>query len=348
MKALKGKFMRNIKTRDKIIYIPYPVKGTKINEYTLNMIKILEENYSVCGTLADLRHILEIVRTKAVFLNWVETRLNTKLKIQLMFYKLLGSKIIWVFHNKYPHDTPQSNDIICNMNWLAQKSSVIILHSKSSKKYIPSFKKNIKKAVYVPHILYDSHNEDVDLNTIKAKYGISNENFVFTIFGGIKPYKNIETGVKVFGKLQLNNAKLLIVGNPFNGMYAKQIGSMCKDNPNIILDLRYIPDSLLDSIIDISDVVVMPYKEGSSMNSGVMMKSFSKGKTVIMPDICMARDLAGNRFFYIYKESFEKVMEKAYNNGKDINKRMGEQAKEYIRKNNNRKIVKKLLDQILT
>ena len=82
MKALKGKFMRNIKTRDKIIYIPYPVKGTKINEYTLNMIKILEENYSVCGTLADLRHILEIVRTKAVFLNWVETRLNTKLKIQ--------------------------------------------------------------------------------------------------------------------------------------------------------------------------------------------------------------------------------------------------------------------------
>lgn len=339
--------MIKAKNRDRIVYIPYPPKGAKTNEYTLNMIKILQEEYFVRGELVGLKNISQILKTKAIFLNWVETRIDAKMKTQLMLYKLLGVKIVWVFHNKYPHDTIQNDEIIGKMNWLAKNSDVIILHSKSSRKYIPGCKKNRKKAIYVPHILYASHNENTDLDVIRAQYNISKKDFVFTIFGGIKPYKNIETGIKTFEILQLKNAKLIIAGNPLNGSYAKQLGELCKEKENIILDLRYIPDSLLDSIIDISDVIMLPYKEGSSMNSGVMIKSFSKGKTVIMPDICMARDLAGNKFFYVYRGSFEKAMAKAYMNGKDVNKYMGEQAREYIQKNNNKEIVKKKLDKIL-
>ncbi len=333
--------------RNKIIYIPYPEKKSNINEYTLNMIKILQEQYSVTGKIAKPVHIGDILHTKAIFLNWIEDKLNAEMKIQLMIYRILGVKIIWVFHNKYPHDIIQSKEIAQNMLWLARNSTTIVVHSKTSCQYIPDADKNKKKAVYVPHILYESHNDNMDTSDIRKKYGISENDFLYTIFGSIKPYKNIENGIKTFQRMRLQNSKLLITGSPYNSGYAKKIKTLCSEDSDIILDLRFISDENLDGIIDISDVILLPYKEGSSMNSGVMIKAFSKGKTVIAPDICMARDLAENKFFYIYKKSFQDAMMQAYQNGKKINKYMGDMAKNYIYKNNNREIVKKRLDKIL-
>lgn len=230
---------------------------------------------------------------------------------------------------------------------LANNSSVIILHSKSSARYIPNVRHNRKKAVYVPHIIYTNHNNTINPNDIRKKYGVSEKDFLFTIFGGVKPYKNIEQSIEVFHRLHLDKAKLLIAGYPYNVGYAKRIRMLCRENQNIILDFRFIPDETLDSIIDISDVILLPYKEGSSMNSGVMIKAFSQGKTIIVPDICMARDVSDKKFFYMYKESFEEAMVEAYQNGKDENKRMGEAARDYVYKFNNSKIVGKRLDKIL-
>lgn len=339
--------MKQIVKRYKIVYLPYPVSNDKINEYTVNMVRILQEKYSVESSLAEPMDLLQILETKAVFLNWTEQQLDIKMKIQLTIYKLLGVRIIWVFHNRYPHDTAQNNDVLQNMEWLADHCSRIILHSQSSIRYIPNEARNSRKAVFVPHILYEVHNRKVDLTAIRKQYELNEYDFIFTIFGVIRPYKNIEGAIEAFKKLLLKDVKLLIVGNPINHEYAKKIVALCKNNKNIILDLKYISNSALDHIIDISDVVIMPYKSGSSINSGVMIHSFSRGKTVITPDICMARDLISEKFMYIYQYSLEKVMLKAYRNGKMVNRQMGERAKEYINQNNSRDVVKRRLYDIL-
>jgi len=331
--------------------MPYPIKGNKINEYLTNMVEILQDEYTVTGLLAEPADLLQMLHTKAVFLNWIENldQLDTKMKFQLILYKLLGARIVWVFHNKCPHDTSLgSRDInVRNMYWLARHSSIIMLHSRSSVRYLPDAASNRRKAVYVPHILYGRKSEGADLDMVRERYGISREDFVFTIFGNVRPYKNIEGGIAAFQNLRLRNAKLLIVGNPSDGNYAGKIRRLCHGDSNIMLDLRYISDRMLDHIIDISDVVVMPYHEGSSMNSGVMIQSFSRGKTVITPDICMARDVALEQFMYIYRNSLEKVMQKAYRNGKSVNRQMGERAREYVNRNNNREIVKEQLYKML-
>lgn len=337
--------------RNKIVYLPYPVKGNKINEYLTNMVSILQDEYTVLGSLAEPTDLLQMLQTRAVFLNWIENlnQLDTKMKVQLMLYKLFGAKIVWVFHDKSPHDIdPDSKDInICNMHWLANYSSVIMLHSKSSRKYIPNINRNGKKAVYIPHILYECQNRGVNPDVIRERYDITKDDFVFTMFGIIRPYKNIEGGIKAFQNLRLSNAKLLIAGNPSDSNYAEKIRKMCQGDKDIILDLRYISNAMLDHILDISDIVVMPYHGGSSMNSGVMIQSFSEGKTVITPDICMARDMASAKIMYIYKSSLEKTMLKAYHNGKLANRQMGERAKEYVYQNNNRETVKEQLYRML-
>lgn len=337
--------------RNRIIYLPYPIKGNKINEYLTNMVGILQDEYTVQGSLAEPTDLLSMLQTKAVFLNWVENgnQLNVKMKLQLMLHKLFGAKIVWVFHNRYAHDTEsqRSNVGVPDMYWLADHSSVIILHSRSSKKYIPDVAQNGKKAVYIPHILYGRQNAGADLDAVRKRYGISGQDFVFTMFGVVRPYKNIEGSIETFKRLQLGNAKLLIAGNPSDNGYARKIKKMCGDDPNIILDLQYISNAALDGIIGISDVVVMPYRGKSSMNSGVMIQSFSMGRTVITSNICMARDMAEGKFMYIYHYSLEKVMLKAYRNGKIVNRQMGERAREYVYQNNNREIVKEQLYKMI-
>lgn len=333
--------------KNKVVYIPLPVKGNKTNAYTSNMVKILHDRYKVVGILAELNDIIQMLQTKAVFLNWVEKSIDKKMKTQLILYRLLGAKIIWVFHNKYPHDEEETPTLTQNIRWLAKYSNIILLHSKGSRKYIPDFNKNKKKAVYLPHVLYHSQNDNVDPSAVRIKYGISEKEFLFTIFGAIKPYKNIESAIEAFQNLNLPNAKLLIAGNPINIKYAKKIEYLCQASQNIVLDLQYIPNVMLDNIIDISDVIVLPYKDGSSMNSGVMIQAFSKGRTIIAPDICMAKDMMAQKFFYLYKKSLKSVMKKAYHNGKEMNAEMGRRAKAYIQENNNDELVKQKLYKIL-
>ena len=91
----------------------------------------------------------------------------------------------------------------------------------------------------------------------------------------------------------------------------------------------------------------MPYENGSYMNSSVMIHTFSRGRTVITPDICMARDIASHKFIYMYRKHLDKVMLKAYKNGKNINRDMGEKAREYVIQNNSREVVKKRLYEMI-
>jgi len=313
------------------VFIPYPVKGNKVNEFQTYLVDILSKKYKVCGDLTMPMDIAGMLDTKAIFLNWVEEKLDGKMKLQLLLCQLMGAKIVWVFHNRQPHDMKSDSKAVENMKWLADKCDIIWLLSKNSRKYIPDRERNQKKAIFIPHILYRSRAGQITLSDIRLKYGISDQNFVFLIFGLIRPYKNIESGIEAFQNLGLSGAKLIIAGNPINSSYARKIKQLCEDRENIILDLQYISNTLLDGIIGISDVVVLPYHDGSSMNSGVMIQAFSNGKPVISPDICMARDFAGKGFLYRYRNSLEKAMKAAYDNGKEVNREMGEHARQYMK-----------------
>lgn len=334
--------------RDTIIYIPYSLKGGKVNDYSVNMVKILERKYTVVGELAEPTDIFNLMKTKAVILNWVEEGLDVRMKMQLCLHKLFGAKIIWVYHNKFPHEATRGDrHVIGNMKWLADHANHIMLHSKSSEKYIPNYHINKGKKAYIPHILYEKRLPQVQMAAIRKEFGINENDFVFSMFGFLRPYKHYEEGIKAFKQLKMENAKLILAGSSSSVEYARYLKSLCEDNRNIILDIRYIPDLTLDAIIGVSDVIVLPYVNESSMNSGVMIQAFSNEKTVITPNICMARDYAPHGFIYRYKHSLCKAMRKAYKNGKEVNAQMGRKAYEYVRMYNNEDAVARKLYYIL-
>lgn len=334
--------------RNTVVYIPYGTRGDKTNEYIFNMIEMLEKEYKVSGDLAEPTDIFSMLRTKAVFLNWVEGSLDVKMKLQLSLYKILGTKLVWVFHNKMPHDADSyDKHALKNMEWLADRADHIVLHSKSSARYIPHSRVNSAKKIYIPHPIYEKRLSEEQMTKLRSEYRIGENDFVFTMFGMIRPYKHYEDGIKAFKALALAGAKLILAGRCVDLKYASYLKKLCGDSDNIILDLRYIPDMTLDAILGISDVIVIPYVNDSSMNSGVMIQAFSNEKTVIIPDICMARDFAPQGFFYGYKKSLETAMFRAYKNGKDTNRILGHQAYEYVTKHNSIEVVSNRLNIML-
>lgn len=337
--------------RNKVVYIPLVTGLSKNNEYLISMIRMLRKNYITEGNLASPVNFLQMLRTKAVFLNWTEYYLDLGMKIRLLLYKALGAKIVWVFHNKLPHDVEDSEKMRKNMLWLADNSSTIILHSKCSKRYVPNVKRNGKKAVFVPHILYKDIKNPLYVEKIRNSYGIRQDDFVFTVFGAVRPYKNIEGGIEAFKRLDREHTKLLIVGRADDRSYADKIRELCKDDESIRLDVQCnsVSNGKFGAVIAISDVIVMPYKNNSSMNSGVIIHAFSQGRTAIVPDICMARDMAREGFFYMCHnhDDIKNLMEKAYKNGKDANRVMGMKAKRYMMENNNEQLVYRALKKIL-
>lgn len=334
--------------RNTIVYFPYVARGDKINDYLLNMAQLLGEKYAVAGELAEPTHILALVKTKAIILNWAEEQLGKKMKLQIWMYKLFGAKCIWVFHNKFPHGAVQGDwRVKRNMNWLANSADSILLHAKSSAKYIPNGRLNRKKAVFVPHIMYETKISRGQVDEIKKKYEIKDDDFIFLMFGFLKPYKHYEDGIEAFKALELKHAKLIVAGNASSAEYARYLRSICEGVKDIILDIRYIPNMTLDAIIRISDVVVLPYDNASSMNSGVMIRAFSNAKTVVTPNICMAKDIAQYGFIYRYKSGLKGAMKKAYTDGKKVNMQMGERAYKYVQRFNNKEVISRKMDYIL-
>lgn len=333
--------------RNRVVYIPYHTMYSKNNRYIVNMIHILRQKYKVKAKMAKPSEIFDILDTKAIILNWVEIDLDDRMKKNILWHRILGVRIIWVFHDKYPHNTPKNKKIYENIKWLANNSTDILLHSKHSKQFIPNLKRNYKKSVYVPHIKYKDQRMWVDSEKIQKQYDILEDTFVFCMFGFINPYKNYENVIKSFKILNIKDTKLIIVGKAYDEQYKKKLLRLCENDRNIILDFRFLSEIELNEILDISDVVVIPYLNESSMNSGVMIQAFSCGKTVIINDFAMARDYEKEFCFYRFSTSLEKAMKRAYLNGKKINRIMGEAAKKYIDTHNNERIVRDIIFEIL-
>lgn len=338
--------------RKKIVYMPYPYLGVETNEISSNMVNILKEDYDVVGRMDPLLNLASIIKTKAIILNWTEKNLTEEQKRQIIEYKKYGTKIIWVFHNRVAHEDANVQKEKKNMIWLADNSDYIILLSKSSKQYVPGREENQRKTRYVPHVKYKSC---VNLRITKAlieKYQIKENEFVYCIYGRIRPYKNIETAIRCFNMISDKNARLIIAGQPITEEYGNQIEKLTVENKQIVTDFRFLSNMELDSIISLSDVVLMTYAGISSMNSGVLIKAFSEGKAVIAPQICMVNDISSKEDF-LYRWQIDDTnmlcqqMLQAYGDGKVVLREKGKRAAQYINENNSEEIVKQALNDIL-
>ena len=303
-----------------------------------------------------------------LFLNWYENTLgNGNIKKQrlqyfikkqvLKFAKRRGIRIIYVFHNKAPHNVNIDSNFYKNvvkpfMTYCIKMADTIVVLSKSSIKYIKSEFCGVtidSKIELIPHGTYKRQN--FDANYIQQKYGIKG-GMLLVILGQMSKYKNTDIAIRAF--IESNIKGTLLLAGSCSEDYASKLMEICGNRENIIIHAEHINDVEYSALMQIADAAVLPY-ENTSLNSGVMINAFSNGTTIIGTKIEMLDDFPSDLVYgysYINEIEHVKALAAAIKNARADYcagklKEKGTKLEQIVKQNNNWDIVDESIRRVL-
>jgi glycosyltransferase involved in cell wall biosynthesis len=195
------------------------------------------------------------------------------------------NRLVWTVHNLSNHEDRYSNlDRWVGMR-LANQADVLQVWDESTKTEAAEFFRiPSSKLAIVPHGDYLELARNTVCPTRSEAHdslGISGYDRVFLYFGMIRPYKQVPMLIKTFSKLSIDNACLIVAGNPTQNDLEKRVRELGDSDPNVRLDLRHIPDSEIPTMFAAADFAVLPYK--NVFNSGAAVLAMTLSTPVVAP-----------------------------------------------------------------
>lgn len=295
----------NIKkaTYMKLLYFPSAEKNGKYpNPYSTYYKLAMGKYYNVYDSdnhrplgLQSVHMLYRSLFADVFILNWLEEignysygRIQMELsKLAIIIMRIRKKKIVWMFHNVYPHsgETKYSANM---RNFLLRNSSFIVTHSQEACTFIKG--RTEVPAYYYCHPVMPFHLSDVELSI---------EDFDVLIWGTIHPYKGVLEFISL-EELQKSSLKIKIIGTTTNDNLINSIKMHC--NSNISLELRRADFNELAAYIKKSRYVLFPYVGGSISSSGAMMDTLIMGGNPVGPNVGAFKDLEKEKVCLIYKD----------------------------------------------
>lgn len=301
----------------KIAFYPTTEKG--LNEYTEKIIEAIKkssEDAEVNSFPSNKKILSGKIDFDVAWLNWFENfptsnyQFFKQLILRILDIKAIkskGKRIYTVFHNKQPHESnfPKLNKWF--YKFLLRKSDRIIILSDESKKFVADLldDKHLNKTVKISHPAYEIRRRE--------KHTDTNDKFTALFFGLLRPYKNIELIIQL--AKENPDINFIIAGKPLDETYELELKGLCNGIRNITLIPKFQNDDDIEGLIDKSSIVLLPYNIYSSLNSGVLFYSLSKGINVIIPEIPSVgefknKDLIYHYFYNDEEEHLKRLQEK--------------------------------------
>jgi beta-1,4-mannosyltransferase len=289
-------------------------KNNSTNEYNLLFSESLErcsidvrhiDSFMSLKNLNFFKLILKMKKNDILHLHWPsliyqsekKTIKKIKIKIMLMFFRIIKYKqvkLVWTAHNLYPHDTNNINEEKTIREKIINYCDLIFTLSEGLKKlFISEFNIPDSKVKVIKHGHYYRNEYINKSELIESK----NKDCVFLFVGQLRPYKGIEDLVKVFTDNNIEDAKLIIAGNPNEEMrnYLHQV-----EQPNITKIIRFITREEMLSLINKADYIILPYKNITTSGTAILGVSFDT--PIIMPDNIFSRDYLNEEISITYNQ----------------------------------------------
>lgn len=205
-------------------------------------------------------------------------------KNQVGQYKADGGKLVWTVHNVLPHDARFMDDEMELQNFIAESSDVIHTMSHRTVEAMRGVTNLNSDAVLVAsHPSYIGAYEDyVERHEARATLGLQSDDIVYVILGALKPYKGLREFLAGFDEYIAQAGprhKLIIAGESDGSEYVTDLVETCRRHPQVLLDDRKIPPSLVQYYMRAADFAVVPYLR--SLNSGAALLGTTFGLPVI-------------------------------------------------------------------
>lgn len=247
--------------------------------------------------------------------NWVENiALENRRKYIRIFvyismtilYRLVGKKIIWILHNKCPHERQSSLSSFL-MKYNSKIASYIFTHSKTGIEFCKENYSVGNKVFFLHHPIYK---ESILFERREEKQ------YDIIIWGSIKKYKKILEFVTFWIEEQLyKKFKLLICGKCDDPHYDYLIKEKI-EGTDVVYVNEYITTIRLNELISSSKAVLFTYNNDSVLSSGALIYSIPFFKKIIGPDHGIFKQLKEEGIVQVYNSFYdieELLLEEHYN-----------------------------------
>jgi len=216
----------------------------------------------------------------------------------MAYYRLIGKRIIFTAHNVNVRKRDSKDSYFNRLTLRIQYrlADHIFVHTEKMRQELSAeFDVPVKKVTVIPFGINNTLPNTV-LTTFEAKqrFGINLRQKTLLFFGNIAPYKGLEYLVAAFNDLAKKDLdyRLIIAGRPkgceeYWAMIQKEIARNDL-GAQIICQIDYIPDELVEEYFKAADVLILPYTH--IFQSGVLFLAYSFGLPVIASDVGSLRE----------------------------------------------------------
>lgn len=217
---------------------------------------------------------------------------GVRLLSELLLLKSRGVTIVWTVHNVLEHRkrAPRFEKLIKHS--VVRLSDRVIVHCPAARRSIREAyhlsNAMTAKCISIPHGHYiDSYPNEQTQEQARNTLDIDPEETSFLFFGQIRPYKSIPQLVDTFKELNDDEARLLIVGNPWDEDEAAKVRRRSEPDDRIRCIFEFVPEEEIQLYMNAADVVVLPFEDVLTSGSALLGMSF--GNALIAPRIgCVA------------------------------------------------------------
>jgi hypothetical protein len=202
-------------------------------------------------------------------------------------FKLLGGKIVWTVHNRFPHYNRFKILNKFNRIYFAFLADKIHVHCRSGIKIMaPVLKVKQEKFFIVEHPEYtpEIFPKARAAELLGEKFGRIMEpsgSNNFLMFGAIAGYKGILEAARIFKTMHDKN---LIIAGPvkkWDKKYFRKLEAAAKDSGNIFLYPQFIPDEMVPAFFNYADFLLFNFSD--ILTSGSVIVGLGYRKKIIAP-----------------------------------------------------------------
>jgi glycosyltransferase involved in cell wall biosynthesis len=217
----------------------------------------------------------------------------------MLYYKLLGKKIVLTAHNVNAGKRDDRDSIFNRLTLRAQYRLVdhIFVHTELMKReLLENFGVNSEAVTVIPFGINNSvPNTVLTSSEAKKRLGIEPGTKTILFFGSIRPYKGLEHLAAAFMEIAEHDRdyRLVIAGEPLKGCeeYLQTILDRLDSHPSgtqVIRKTQFVPDDETEVYFKAADVVVLPYVQ--IFQSGVLFLAYSFGLPAIVANVGSFRE----------------------------------------------------------
>jgi beta-1,4-mannosyltransferase len=265
-----------------LLYAQIQAQGQRVHEFSWRRVLRLQ--------LPDVLHVhwpeRQVLAPRRQFRQVVEFLL---FRLYVWATRVRGGKLVWTAHNAFPHDRPRNAlNLFLWTRFLTRLDGVIYLSGASQRQIETEFPVLCRKqSVVIQHGDYRDWLSTINTSTARHRIsrqslGIPQDAKVILSFGLIRPYKGIDLLVEQFNLLD-DDTHLVITGYTSRPELRDRIEQLSVGRPNVHLLLRWAEGEELAALLELSDLVVLPYR--TITNSGAALLALSAGVPILGPNM---------------------------------------------------------------